>query len=239
MLWGIIGDSTRTDNLREATHGEILVFNAGDPAGRCARGRRGPGEAAELPLADRRGLWAAPQLLRHEGSDETVARFRTVRDVRYRYIRNFMPERPLLQANQYKERSYPVWNLLKELDAQGKLTPAQKFLAAPHMPAEELYDLENDPHEIHNRAGSSKPEHEAALKRLRGVLEKWIEASNDQGRIPEPPEVAAAKGTTKPGTNPNAGYTLDGQPPGEKKRKQSAPLKLGRSSTGTARFSHA
>jgi arylsulfatase A-like enzyme len=145
--------------------------------------------------------------------DETVARFRTVRDARYRYIKNFMPERPFLQANQYKERSYPVWNLLKELDAQDKLTPAQKFLTAPHMPAEELYDLGNDPHEIHNLVDSPKPEHQEALKRLRGALEKWIEESNDQGRIPEPPGVAAAKGATKPGTNPNAGYTQDGKPP--------------------------
>ena len=35
--------------------------------------------------------------------DETVFRFRTVRDARYRYIRNFTPERPFLQPNDYKE----------------------------------------------------------------------------------------------------------------------------------------
>ncbi|MCS6859405.1 MAG: sulfatase [Abditibacteriales bacterium] len=136
--------------------------------------------------------------------DETVFRFRTVRDARYRYIRNFTPDRPFLQPNAYKERSYPVWNLLKQLDAEGKLTPAQKFLTAPTMPAEELYDLENDPHEVHNLVSSSDPEHQAALRRLRAVLEKWIEETNDQGRILEPPEVAAAKGVTKPGSNPNA-----------------------------------
>jgi hypothetical protein len=61
-----------------------------------------------------------------------------VRDDRHRYIRNFTPDRPFLQANAYKEKQYPVWNLLKELDAQGKLTPEQKALTAPTMPAEEL-----------------------------------------------------------------------------------------------------
>ena len=142
--------------------------------------------------------------------DETVFRFRTVRDARYRYIRNFTPERPFLQANEYKEKQYPVWNLLKKLHSEGKLTPAQEFLCAPHMPEEELYDLQSDPHEIRNLAQS--PEHQAIRERLRRVLEKWIEESNDQGREREPPELAARKGVTKPGTNPNTGYTLDGKP---------------------------
>ena len=135
--------------------------------------------------------------------DETVFRFRTVRSDRYRYIRNFTPERPLLQKNDYKERQYPVWNLLKELDAQGKLTPLQKQLTASTMPAEELYDIKADPHETKNLAGS--PEHAAVLKELRGVLERWIDESNDQGRELEPPEIAAAKGATRPGGDPNSG----------------------------------
>jgi arylsulfatase A-like enzyme len=130
--------------------------------------------------------------------DETVFRFRTVRDARYRYIRNFMPERPFLQTNDYKERSYPVWNLIKELAAQGKLTPVQAVLAAPDMPVEELYDLAQDPYEIHNLADSSVPDHQAVKVRLKAALERWIEESNDQGRTPEPPAIAAAKGATRP-----------------------------------------
>jgi arylsulfatase A-like enzyme len=143
--------------------------------------------------------------------DETVFRFRTVRDTRYRYIRNFTPDRPFLQANEYKERSYPVWNLLKELHREGKLTPVQAALCAPTMPAEELYDLDSDPHETKNLADS--PEHGAVKRRLKAALERWIEESNDQGRQLEPPELAKAKGVTKPGTHPNRGYNLDGGPP--------------------------
>jgi len=142
--------------------------------------------------------------------DETVFRLRTVRDARWRYIRNFTPDRPFLQKNDYKEKQYPVWNLLKELHAQGKLTPAQEFLCQPTMPPEELYDLDADPFEIHNLAASAKPEDQAALKRLRGVLEKWIADTDDQGRIPEPPEVAAAKGATKPGAEPKPKRKRDG-----------------------------
>ena len=136
--------------------------------------------------------------------DETVARFRTVRDANYRYIRNFMPERPFLQANAYKERSYPVWNLLKELDAAGKLAPLPKVLTAAAMPSEELFDVRSDPHEVVNLAASREPRHVEALARLRGVLDQWMEETNDQGRIPEPEEVAKNKGATKPGSNPNA-----------------------------------
>ncbi len=79
------------------------------------------------------------------------------------------------------------------------------------MPEEELYDLESDPYEIENLAGS--PRHQEVLARLRSVLEQWIADSNDQGRELEPPELAARRGVTKPGTDPNTGYTLDGEPP--------------------------
>lgn len=154
--------------------------------------------------------------------DETVFRFRTVRDKRYRYIRNFTPDRPFLQPNEYKEKQYPVWNLLKELAGQDKLTPPQAFLAAPTMPEEELYDLEADPHEINNLIASTKPEHQAARERLREALTDWIEESKDQGRVPEPDEVVQRKGMTKPG-NPDAAA---GQPQkkakGAKKKKAAA-----------------
>ncbi len=130
--------------------------------------------------------------------DETAMRIRTVRDARYRYIRNFTPEIPLLAPNAYKERQYPVWNLLKELNAQGKLTPVQAALCAPRMPDEELYDTQADPHETVNLAASDQPEHRTALKRLRGALEQWIKDTGDKGQVPEPPEVIAAEGHTKP-----------------------------------------
>lgn len=131
--------------------------------------------------------------------DETVLRLRTVRDARWRYIRNFTPDRPFLQPNAYKARLYPVWTLLEKLHAEGKLTAAQAVLCAPTMPAEELYDLDADPFQIANLAQSDDSGARAALTRLRGVLQEWIEESGDQGRELEPAGVAAAKGRTDPG----------------------------------------
>jgi hypothetical protein len=128
-----------------------------------------------------------------------------VRDSRYRYIRNFTPERPFLQPNAYKERQYPVWNLLKELQAEGKLTPAQAVLAASQMISEELYDLEIDPFEIKNLAESSTQAHRKKLAELRSELQRWIRETGDQGELLEPTDLATAKGTTKPGSNPNTG----------------------------------
>ena len=114
--------------------------------------------------------------------DETVFRMRTARDSGYRYIRNFTPDRPFLLANRYKENCYPAWNLLKQLDAEGKLTtPAQKLLTAPTMPEEELYDTEKDPHETINLAISQQPEHQAALAKLRTALIDWITTTKDGG----------------------------------------------------------
>ncbi len=73
------------------------------------------------------------------------------------------------------------------------------------MPVQELYDLDTDPYEIHNLAGSKQTEHQSVLKRLSTALERWIDESNDQGRVLEPAESAAAKGVTRPGSDPNAG----------------------------------
>ena len=42
--------------------------------------------------------------------------------------------------------------------------------------------MQTDPWEIHNLAQSQKPEDQAELKKLRGVLDQWIVDTNDQGR---------------------------------------------------------
>jgi arylsulfatase A-like enzyme len=169
---------------------------AGAPKPKLMQGRVLFGEKAEAP---RQYAFGA-----RDRCDETVFRLRTVRDKQYRYIRNFTPDRPFLQHNDYKQRQYPVWTLLPQLAAQGKLTPAQAALVAPAMPPEELYDLDADPYEVNNLVNSTKPEHKAALRRLRAALNKWIDETNDQGRVLEPPAVAAAKGVTRPGSNPSA-----------------------------------
>lgn len=119
--------------------------------------------------------------------DETVDRIRTVRDARFRYIRNFYPDRPFLQLNRYKEWTYPIIGLLRNLHAKGELNPVQARLVAATRPEEELYDLSEDPYEIRNLA--DLPEYQSDKERLRSALDTWMQETNDQGRIQEPTEV--------------------------------------------------
>lgn len=119
--------------------------------------------------------------------DETVDRIRSVRDKRYRYIRNFYPERPFLQLNRYKEDSYPMIYAMRRLNEEGRLNEVQARLLAPTRPKEELYDIEKDPYEINNLADS--PEHQLVKARLSGALDAWIVETNDQGRFPEDPAI--------------------------------------------------
>ncbi len=123
--------------------------------------------------------------------DESVQRIRTARDARWRYIRNFTPEHPFSALNRYKEKCFLVLPLMRELLAEGKLNAVQAALFAPRLPDEELYDIAADPEETRNLAASPDPEARAAAQRLRAALEKWIEETHDQGRVPESPEVLA------------------------------------------------
>jgi arylsulfatase A-like enzyme len=115
--------------------------------------------------------------------DETLDCIRCVRTKRYKYIRNFFPFRAHLQPNRHKDRKEIV-KTMRRLFAEGGLNELQARLFAPVRPVEELYDLESDPHEIHNLADS--PEHRDTLKRLRLKLLVWMEETKDLGLVPEP-----------------------------------------------------
>ena len=117
--------------------------------------------------------------------DETVDRIRSIRDKRWKLIRNFMPERPYAQRNHYKDTSYPALQVMRQLHAAGELVGAAAQWMAPRRPEFELYDLQSDPHEVDNLA--AMPAHADKLSLLQDELDAWIEESNDHGREPEDP----------------------------------------------------
>ncbi len=111
--------------------------------------------------------------------DETVDRIRSVRTARFRYVRNFVPERPHLQPNRYKD-SKAVIQALHKLRAEGALSKQIEALFYDTRPEEELYDLEADPWEMRNLAGDS--EHSETLAAMRATLNQWIKHTGDRGQ---------------------------------------------------------
>lgn len=114
--------------------------------------------------------------------DETEDRIRCVRTKRYKYIRNFYPYRPHVQRNLYKDHKL-ITKTMRELFYDGKLNEVQARVFQPTRPVEELYDLQKDPWELSNLA--ALPAHQRALKNLRGILEDWIQRTDDKGQYPE------------------------------------------------------
>ncbi|MEF8811764.1 MAG: sulfatase, partial [Bacteroidales bacterium] len=122
--------------------------------------------------------------------DYTIDRIRTVVTERYKYIRNFMTDRPYLQP-QYRD-GQEYMEVLKRLHREGELNEVQSRFVSDDRPAEELYDLKNDPHETNNLVHSHKREHAMALGELRTILHRWIIETDDKGRFPESNEALKA-----------------------------------------------
>jgi N-sulfoglucosamine sulfohydrolase len=122
--------------------------------------------------------------------DFTIDRIRAVVTGRYKYIRNFMTDKPYLQP-QYRDGLKSI-ELLRSMYEEGKLNEVQARFAGEERPAEELYDLREDPHETHNLVHSPKREHAMALAKHRDILYKWIIETDDKGRFPETDEALKA-----------------------------------------------
>lgn len=116
--------------------------------------------------------------------DESEERVRAIRDKEFKYIRNYRPELAYMQPNKYKEAYYPMWTMLQELDKRDLLNEHQSQFVADVKPKEELYDLINDPDEIKNLAGN--PKYDSKMVEMRGLLDDWIDETQDQGQFTEP-----------------------------------------------------
>ena len=120
--------------------------------------------------------------------DMTMDRIRAVRDRRYSYIRNFMPERPYTQYNEYIQQQYPTLAAMKELYAQGKLNAVQSLFMAARKPDVEFYDVQADPHEVRNLA--SDPAQRQRVAEFAGRLDRWMKETGDRGGEPESAEAS-------------------------------------------------
>ena len=132
--------------------------------------------------------------------DERYDMVRSVRNERYIYIRNFMPHRIYGQYIRYMFQT-PTTAVWGQLYAEGRLRPPQTHFWE-RKPAEELYDLAEDPDETTNLASSS--EHGPILEQLRAARRKWSLAIRDLGFLPEDDIHSRSAGLTpyEMGSNP-------------------------------------
>ncbi len=167
---GIPRDAVRRDLVEHIDLAATALAWAGLPIPSWMQGR----DLFATAAAPRDAVFAA-----RDRCDETVDRIRSVRTLQFKYLRNFHPQRPLLQPNDYKD-SKPTLQRLRQLHADGQLSLLEEAtLFAPTRPTEELYDLAADPAEIHNLA--SDPAHRATLESLRARLDRWIAETRDPG----------------------------------------------------------
>lgn len=115
--------------------------------------------------------------------DETVDLIRAIRTERFKYIHNFFPFKPHAQPNQYKNRKIIVQHMRK-LYSDGQLKPQTARYFEPVRPIEELYDLQNDPFEMHNLARDT--DYLDTLQNLQELLFTTIHTTQDLGFLPEP-----------------------------------------------------
>jgi hypothetical protein len=114
--------------------------------------------------------------------DSEYDRVRAVSDGRFKYIRNYMPEKPNYQNIQYRLQN-PLMGHLLELNEKGLLNENQARWFAQNKPKEELYDTQNDPWEFTNLVGN--PEYDEKLSELRKAHENWMAKYGDKGALNE------------------------------------------------------
>lgn len=114
--------------------------------------------------------------------DEAFEIARTVKTKNFCYIRNFLPQLPLIQPNYYTDQSAISKELYRLKDIVS-MTPAQKSMWLPRRKPEELYDLNADPDETMNLA--EDPDYQDKLLEMRTSLKDWIRETHDTGLMPE------------------------------------------------------
>jgi arylsulfatase A-like enzyme len=79
-----------------------------------------------------------------------------------------------------------TFQAMRRLRREDKLTPAQQVCFLRPRPAEELYDLDQDPDELHNVAGD--PSVAKSLAEMRARLDRWTRETGDDTSAPRRPD---------------------------------------------------
>ncbi len=154
--------------------GPTVLSLAGVPVPEYMQGQAFLGEQCAAP---REYIYAA-----RDRMDETYDIIRAVRDKRFKYIRNYQPEKPYAQYIGYMELM-PTMQEMRRLNKAGELVGSERQYFSPEKPREELYDTVADPHEVNNLADDWR--YRDVLQRMRAAMDEWRDETNDLGLILE------------------------------------------------------
>jgi N-sulfoglucosamine sulfohydrolase len=119
----------------------------------------------------------------------------------FKFIRNLHPEfaytSHIDKARKVDGLGYWItWHAL----AQSGHSQAEATVNRYHeRPNEELYDLKNDPFEMHNLA--TNPQHADRLSAMRAKLENWMETQGDRRTVFNKPRLLSDPESTRPGAS--------------------------------------
>ncbi len=138
-------------------------------------------------------------ILSEDRSDNGIDMIRSVTNGQYTYSRNYMPFMPELRYIRYMEIGDIKQQMRKDYQesrnrAEKILNPLQESLFEDR-PPESLYDIENDPWQIHNLVND--PTTQPVLKRMRKQLDEEVLQSRDVMFLPEY-EIGLISKTTTP-----------------------------------------
>lgn len=176
---GVIAPGTRTDAM--ISFCDLLPTFVELAGGAVPSGIDGRSFAPVLPgktKQHRSEIYAA-----HSGDrDFNVFPTRCARTKQFKYILNLHPEFEYTThidvAGPRDGRSYFDSWIEKAKADPGAAAVIDRY---HRHPAEELYDVIADPHEMRNLA--SKPEHAATLSMLRRKVRDWMKQQNDEGKV--------------------------------------------------------
>ena len=118
--------------------------------------------------------------------DFTIDRIRSVRSKEFKYIKNFLTDRPYTQPTYMDVDGIAFVKTMHDLHKNKKLNKIQDRFMSDFRPSEELYDLKNDPFELNNLA--TNPSYKTVLNQYASVLNNWIKKTDDKGQYPEEEE---------------------------------------------------
>ena len=132
---------------------------------------------AAKPATERKYVYGAADRL-----DNKYDMIRAVRDRRFKYLHNYKPEQGYYLEIGYRE-NMPIMKELLRLRDKDSLTEYQAQWFRNSKPKEELFDCENDQHELVNLA--EDPKYKDKLMELRAENDRFMKAVGDKGFVPE------------------------------------------------------